>query len=225
MDSRLARIPSKRLRPDDGPAPAFGWSDPGSSNGLSICPVLFGRQEGHGKAGGRAEAARRLERCGEDQCSRWRCSSVQCSTRGRPAPGPPPDARIPTTDVTTSHTPARARILLVLRCLVGRSDPRRQSGCFLFREQAIAHRVLGAGREGRRAAHEQGRRQPKCESALHYRPTHTETVPSSGSRPSGVIPSTALGRCWLSCDRKSLEPIPDWRAMFCTCVSPSTCCS
>ena len=42
-----------------------------------------------------------------------RCSSVQCSTRGRPAPGPPPDARIPTTDVTTSHTPARARILLV----------------------------------------------------------------------------------------------------------------
>jgi hypothetical protein len=31
------------------------------------------------------------------------------------APGPPPDARIPTTDVTTSHTPARARILLVLR--------------------------------------------------------------------------------------------------------------
>jgi hypothetical protein len=43
---------------------------------------------------------------------------VQCSTRGRPAPGPPPDARIPTTDVTTSHTPARARILLVLRCLV-----------------------------------------------------------------------------------------------------------
>src|SRR6478752_3865647 len=49
---------------------------------------------------------------------RWRCSSVQCATRGRPAPGPPPDARIPTTDVTTSHTPARARILLVLRCLL-----------------------------------------------------------------------------------------------------------
>ena len=45
----------------------------------------------------------------------WRCSSVQCSTRGRPAPAPPPDARIPTTDVTTSHTPARARILLVHR--------------------------------------------------------------------------------------------------------------
>lgn len=67
--------------------------------------------------------------------------------------------------------------------------------------------------------------QPKCESALHYRPTHTETVPSSGSRPSGVIPSTALGRCWLSCDRKSLEPIPDWLAMFCTCVSPNTRCS
>jgi hypothetical protein len=43
----------------------------------------------------------------------WRCSSVQCSTRSRPAPGPPPDARIPTTDVTTSCTPARARILLV----------------------------------------------------------------------------------------------------------------
>ena len=32
----------------------------------------------------------------------WRCSSVQCSTRGRPAPGPPPDARIPTTDVTSA---------------------------------------------------------------------------------------------------------------------------
>jgi hypothetical protein len=30
-------------------------------------------------------------------------------------PTPPPDARIPTTDVTTSHTPARARILLVRR--------------------------------------------------------------------------------------------------------------
>ena len=32
----------------------------------------------------------------------WRCSSAQCSTRGRPAPGPPPNARVPTTDVTTS---------------------------------------------------------------------------------------------------------------------------
>ena len=69
--------------------------------------LLAERQEGHGKAGGRAEAARRLERCGEDQCSRWRCSSVQCSTRGRPAPGPPPDARIPTTDVKASRCLSR----------------------------------------------------------------------------------------------------------------------
>ena len=57
-------------------------------------------------------------------CVCWRCSSVQCSTRGRPAPGPPSDARIPTTDVTTSHTPARARILLVS----GGGESRQWSG-------------------------------------------------------------------------------------------------
>ncbi len=57
-------------------------------------------------------------RTGEDQCSRcwlvwvrfcWRCSSAQCSTRGRPAPRPPPNPRIPTTDVITSSM-ARCRL-------------------------------------------------------------------------------------------------------------------
>ena len=68
--------------------------------------------------------------CGDRQKTNVLAGGVcqwQCSTRGRPAPGPPPDARIPTTDVTTSHTPARARILLVLRCLgpigQGRMEP------------------------------------------------------------------------------------------------------
>ena len=83
----------------------------------------------------------------------WRCSSVQCSTRGRPAPGPPPDARIPTTDVTTSHTPARARILLVLRCLVNnpghlKNLSHRRPILTPLPDQNLAAKTITSGTEG-----------------------------------------------------------------------------